>query len=93
VKDVVPATVLVVDDEKLIRWSVGSRLERKGYRVLTSETGEEALVKLSSDKPDLMLLDVRLPGIDGVTTLTRALALHPGVVVVMVGTLHGRHRG
>jgi DNA-binding NtrC family response regulator len=79
-----PATVLVVDDEKLIRWSLGSRLERKGHKVLTSETGEDALLKVASDKPDLMLLDVRLPGIDGVTTLTRALALHPEIIVVMM---------
>jgi DNA-binding NtrC family response regulator len=78
------ATVLVVDDEKLIRWSLGSRLERKGYRILTSETGEDALLKVASDKPDLMLLDVRLPGIDGVTTLTRALAIHPEIIVVMM---------
>jgi DNA-binding NtrC family response regulator len=79
-----PATVLIVDDEKLIRWSLGSRLERKGYQVVTAETGEEALVKVASDKPDVMLLDVRLPGIDGVTTLTRALGLHPEVIVIMM---------
>ena len=79
-----PPTVLVVDDEKLIRWSLGSRLERKGYRVLTSETGEDALLKVASDKPDLMLLDVRLPGIDGVTTLGRALTIHPEIIVVMM---------
>ena len=79
-----PATVLVVDDEKLIRWSLGSRLERKGYRILTAETGEDALLNVASDKPDLMLLDVRLPGIDGVTTLTRALGIHPELIVVMM---------
>jgi two-component system response regulator AtoC len=79
-----PATVLVVDDEKLIRWSLGSRLERKGYKILTAETGEDALLKVESDKPDLMLLDVRLPGIDGVTTLGRALAIHPEIIVVMM---------
>jgi DNA-binding NtrC family response regulator len=51
---------------------------------LTAETGEEALLKVASDKPDLMLLDVRLPGIDGVTTLSRALAIHPEIIVVMM---------
>jgi two-component system, NtrC family, response regulator AtoC len=79
-----PPSVLVVDDEKLIRWSLGSRLERKGYRVLSAETGEDALTKVASDKPDIMLLDVRLPGIDGVTTLERALAIHPEVIVIMM---------
>jgi DNA-binding NtrC family response regulator len=76
--------VLVVDDEKLIRWSIGSRLEKRGYRVSTAETGEEALLKVASEHPDLMLLDVRLPGIDGVTTLARALEIHPAVNVIMM---------
>jgi len=79
-----PASVLVVDDEKLIRWSIGSRLERRGYKVSTAETGEDALLKVASERPDLMLLDVRLPGIDGVTTLARALDVHPELIVVMM---------
>jgi two-component system, NtrC family, response regulator AtoC len=79
-----PASVLVVDDEKLIRWSIGSRLERRGYKVSTAETGEDALLKVASERPDLMLLDVRLPGIDGVTTLARALEIHPEMIVVMM---------
>ena len=79
-----PASVLVVDDEKLIRWSIGSRLERRGYRITTAETGEDALLKVADERPDLMLLDVRLPGIDGVTTLARALDIHPEMIVVMM---------
>ena len=43
-----PACILVVDDEKLIRWSVGERLQRGGYEVLSAETGEEALALLGS---------------------------------------------
>ena len=57
-----PARILVVDDEKLIRWSVGERLQRDGYEVLSAESGEEALEVLAAQPPDLMLLDVRLPG-------------------------------
>jgi two-component system, NtrC family, response regulator AtoC len=79
-----PPSILVVDDEKLIRWSLSSRLERKGYRISTAETGEEALQKVGSERPELMLLDVRLPGIDGVTTLARALEVHPEIIVVMM---------
>ena len=76
--------ILVVDDEKLIRWSVGERLQRDGYEVLSAESGEEALELVAANAPDLMLLDVRLPGIDGLATLQRALALHPDVSVLMM---------
>ncbi|HET6923184.1 MAG TPA: sigma-54 dependent transcriptional regulator [Anaeromyxobacteraceae bacterium] len=78
------ARILVVDDEKLIRWSVGERLQRDGYEVIAAETGEEALELVAASVPDVMLLDVRLPGIDGLATLQRALALHPDVSVLMM---------
>jgi DNA-binding NtrC family response regulator len=78
------ARVLVVDDEKLIRWSVAERLQRDGYEVLSAESGEQALDMLASGPPDLMLLDVRLPGMDGVETLQRALSLHPELAVLMM---------
>jgi two-component system, NtrC family, response regulator AtoC len=79
-----PARILVVDDEKLIRWSVGERLQRDGYEVISAESGEQALEMVAASAPDLMLLDVRLPGIDGLTTLQRALAIHPDVTVLMM---------
>jgi len=79
-----PARILVVDDEKLIRWSVSERLQRDGYEVLSAESGEQALEIVSASPPDLVLLDVRLPGIDGVQTLQRALAVHPDLAVLMM---------
>ena len=79
-----PARILVVDDEKLIRWSVGERLQRGGYEVLSAESGEEALEVLAAQAPDLVLLDVRLPGIDGLVTLQRALAQSPELAVLMM---------
>ncbi|HVP68206.1 MAG TPA: sigma-54 dependent transcriptional regulator [Anaeromyxobacteraceae bacterium] len=79
-----PAKILVVDDEKLIRWSVGERLQRGGYEVLSAESGEEALEVVGAQSPDLMLLDVRLPGIDGLATLQRALGLQPELAVLMM---------
>ena len=82
------ATVLVVDDEKLIRWSVGERLARQGYQVKSAQSGEEALQLMALERPDLVVLDVRLPGIDGVETLRRALRLHPGLAAVMMSA-HG----
>ncbi|MFT3916375.1 MAG: sigma-54 dependent transcriptional regulator [Anaeromyxobacteraceae bacterium] len=79
-----PARVLVVDDEKLIRWSVAERLQRSGYEVLSAESGEQALEMVAATPPDVMLLDVKLPGIDGVETLRRALHAHPEVTVIMM---------
>src|SRR5512138_2787100 len=79
-----PARVLVVDDEKLIRWSVTERLQRNGYDVVSAESGEQALELVAAQPPDLMLLDVRLPGIDGVQTLQRALSVHPELAVLMM---------
>jgi len=79
-----PARILVVDDEKLIRWSVGERLQRDGYEVYSAESGEKALEIISATPPDVMLLDVKLPGIDGVQTLQRALELHPELAVLMM---------
>jgi DNA-binding NtrC family response regulator len=78
------ARVLVVDDEKLIRWSVAERLQRNGFEVLSAESGEQALEMVAATPPDLMLLDVRLPGIDGVQTLQRALSIHPELAVLMM---------
>ncbi|HUK66353.1 MAG TPA: sigma-54 dependent transcriptional regulator [Anaeromyxobacteraceae bacterium] len=78
------ARILVVDDEKLIRWSVGERLQRDGYDVMTAESGEQALELVAAHAPELMLLDVRLPGLDGLATLQRALVLHPDLIVIMM---------
>ena len=78
------ASILVVDDEKLIRWSVSERLTRNGFNAASAETGEQALEMILASPPDVMLLDVRLPGIDGLETLRRALTLSPELVVVMM---------
>ncbi|HYN74476.1 MAG TPA: sigma-54 dependent transcriptional regulator [Candidatus Methanoperedens sp.] len=76
--------ILVVDDERMIRWSVQQSLSREGLSVVTAETGEEALALAADQTPDLVLLDITLPGIDGVETLRRLKALDPAITVVMV---------
>ena len=59
-----PGSVLVVDDEKLIRWSLRERLEQAGYRVAVAGTGRETLERLEEDVL-VVVLDLRLPDIDG----------------------------
>jgi DNA-binding NtrC family response regulator len=80
--------VLVVDDESLIRWSINEHLSRAGFEVEEAETGELALEALARFSPDLMLLDVRLPGMDGPETLRLALDARPDLAVVMMSA-HG----
>lgn len=65
-------TVLVVDDENTVRQVVRQYLEKEGYRVIEAETGGQALQVLHTDTPDLMILDIMLPGMDGFT-ITRSL--------------------
>lgn len=58
-------TILVVDDEPINRNLIERRLEREGYRVLTAENGREAVDKTREERPDLVLLDVMMPVMDG----------------------------
>jgi DNA-binding NtrC family response regulator len=76
--------ILVVDDEYLIRWSLQQDLAKEGYEVQVAESGEEALRMVRESPPDLVLLDIQLPGIDGVRTLEGIKKLDPEIVVIMI---------
>jgi two-component system response regulator AtoC len=76
-------TVLVVDDEALIRWSLAERLKGEGYTVLEAETGRSALERLA-DGVDLVLLDYRLPDTDGVTILRKIKELDQDILVILL---------
>jgi CheY-like chemotaxis protein len=67
-----PATILIVEDNEANRLLAGAVLEREGYRVEMAGNAEEALQKLANRSPDLILMDVQMPGMDGLT-LTRRL--------------------
>ena len=78
------ARILVVDDEYLIRWTLQQNLEKQGYEVILAETGEEALEKVKEEAPDLALLDIKLPGMDGYEVLEKALKIDEGLIPIMV---------
>ena len=69
--------ILVVDDEEDILELLRFNLSREGYKISTAETGEEALKKAEKNNPDLIVLDLMLPGIDGLE-VTRRLKANPG---------------
>ncbi len=77
-------TILVVDDEKDIRTSLTGILEDEGYQVITATSGIEAVETVRQDLPDLVLLDIWMPGIDGLETLERLKSLFPSLTVIMI---------
>jgi DNA-binding NtrC family response regulator len=77
------ATILVVDDEALIRWSLAERLQSEGYEILEAETGKGALEKLE-EGVDLVLLDYRLPDTDGVSVLRKIKEFDQDVLVILL---------
>jgi putative two-component system response regulator len=77
-------TLLVVDDEEAIRRSMRKYLTLKGYEVATAASGEEALGVLGRQQIAAMLLDVNLPGINGVDLVPRVLELEPDVAILML---------
>ncbi len=76
--------VLVVDDEKNIRRMLGIVLESAGYLVREAPSGEDALTMLADVPVELVLLDVGLPGMNGLEALRQVRALAPGTAVVMI---------
>ena len=75
-------TVLVVDDEAAVMRFLRVTLMAQGYRVLEAVTGEQALVEAATRAPDLVLLDLGLPDLDGVEATRRILAKSPGTRVL-----------
>src|SRR5580692_8159704 len=80
--------VLIVDDEPNLRKILSAQLTRDGYDVLTAEDGEQGLSLLKDNHIDLVITDLKMPKVDGMTLLKRALEEEPELPVVMI-TAHG----
>jgi two-component system, NtrC family, response regulator AtoC len=79
--------ILVVDDEHLIRWSLEQNLKKQGYEVFTASNGEDALRIAREETPDLMLLDIQLPGISGLQVLEKIKEMEEEIIVIMITAL------
>jgi DNA-binding response OmpR family regulator len=78
------AHVLVVDDEAAIRYSVSKTLQRVGYSVRDAASGEDALDVIQSQTFDVVLTDIRMPGLDGVELVRRIKDADPDTVVILM---------
>lgn len=76
--------ILVVDDEVSIRESLRGILQDEGYLATVAASGEEALEEVVKDLPDLVLLDIWLPGMDGLAVLAEIKKLHAGLPVIII---------
>ena len=79
-----PPRLLVVDDERLIRWSLEQTLASGGYDVSSVSLGEAALSVVREDPPDVILLDLKLPDLDGLQVLRRLKELNPHIQVLIM---------
>lgn len=76
--------LLIVDDEADVREFAANFFRKRKIEVSTAASGEEALDRIGKQRPDLVLLDIKMTGIDGVETLRRIKTLDTGIKVVMV---------
>jgi two-component system response regulator AtoC len=76
--------LLVVDDEAIVRESLNAWLKDVGYQVLTAENGHKALEVIEKEKPDIMIADLVMPGMDGIELMKRAKAQHPKIEVIII---------
>ena len=76
--------ILIVDDDKLVRWSLIEVLNQNGYEAISTETGEEAINKIEDVKFDLVITDLRLPGIGGFEVLNRVKEINSSTKVIVI---------
>jgi DNA-binding NtrC family response regulator len=76
--------ILIVDDEELICWSLAKQLTKEGYDILTAHSGEEGLDIFDSKAPEIILLDHKLPGANGLEVLVEMKERNPSAVIILM---------
>lgn len=75
--------ILVVDDEAATRRLMEQTLKKQGYEILTASNGDEGLKKVMDENPDIVLLDIQLPGMDGINVLQKIREINKDSIVIM----------
>ena len=83
--------IMVVDDEENIRFLYKEELIDEGYEVILASSGNEALELLKKNKPDLITLDIKMPGMDGIETLRRIKEIDKNMPVILC-TAYGQYK-
>jgi two-component system response regulator (stage 0 sporulation protein F) len=78
------AKILVIDDEPGIRDLLDTLLSRKGYDVVLADNGQKGLEVLRRARPDVVVLDLKMPGMDGLTVLQQVRGLNPTQPVIIL---------
>jgi len=78
------AKILVIDDEQGIRNLLDTLLRRKGYDVVLAESGRKGLEVFRRERPDVVVLDLKMPGMDGLTVLQQVRSLNPSQPVIIL---------
>ena len=89
------AKILVIDDEPTVRELMGRLLRRQGYDVVLAESGEKGLELFRGEHPDVVVLDLKMPGMDGLEVLQQVRSLNPDQPVIMLtgaGTPEKEHQ-
>ncbi len=84
VKVMTEKEILIIDDEPNIRWVLSKVLSEEGYRPSIAKDGEEALSKIAESRPDLVILDMRLPKMDGIEVLKRIRKTYEKLLVIIL---------
>lgn len=90
-EDVNGLHVLIIDDEKDFACTLASRLELRGVQAVCAFNGEDGLVRLREELPDVVLLDMRMPGLSGVEVLERIRMDYPDLPVMIVSGHCSQH--
>ena len=93
-----PKTILIIEDDKFLRELIAQKLIKEGFEISEAVDGEEGMKKVKEEKPDLVLLDLILPGIDGFEVLSRmreesALASIPVIILSNLGQREDVEKG
>lgn len=80
--------ILIVDDDQAIQLLYQEEFKDEGYRVKSAFNGDDALKIFSADQPDLVILDIQMPGLNGIEVLRQMKMINPSVPIVLNSAYH-----